>query len=263
MLTTTEGVVISRRDAGDNDSVIKVLSPELGLIEITVKGAKKLTSKNNSSTQLFACSNFCFNERNGRCYLNSSEPKNIFYGLRLDIEKTALASYFAEIVSYTVTERQSARDVYRLFMNCLYMLSEGKRSCRFIKFVFEMRMTADLGMMPGLLGCADCFRSEGVKMYFIIKNGLLVCEEHMMTRLLYPSAWNVPVTGGMIEALRFACLSEMDRIFNFKVSDKAMAVLGTISERYLETQFDRHFRTLDFYKSVSDEPTPPPVLPDE
>ncbi|MGN0665713.1 MAG: DNA repair protein RecO [Huintestinicola sp.] len=249
MLITTVGAVIYRRESGENDCIIKVLSPDMGLIEITVKGARKITSKNGSATQLFACSKLCFNERGGRYYLNSSEPVNIFYGLRLDMEKLALASYFAEVISYTVTEKQSANDVYRLFMNSMYMLSEGKRSCRFVKFVFEMRMTADLGMMPGLLGCVECFRTEE-KMYFLIKSGLLVCESHMVTRVLYPSQWNIPVSSGMIEAMRFACLSEMEKIFSFKVSDKALAVLGDISERYLETQFDRHFKTLDFYKNV-------------
>ena len=156
MLTTTEGTVISLREQGDNDRIIKVLSPEKGLIEITVKGAKKQNSSGNAASQLFACSRLCYNERKGRYYLNSSEPVKTFYGLRLDMKKLSLASYFSEIISYTVTEGQSARDIYRLFMNCLYMLSEKDVSCEFVKFIFEMRITADLGLMPGLLGCAEC-----------------------------------------------------------------------------------------------------------
>lgn len=40
MLITTVGAVISVRDVGDNDRFITVLSPDMGLVEISVKGAK-------------------------------------------------------------------------------------------------------------------------------------------------------------------------------------------------------------------------------
>lgn len=250
MLTTTEGAVISVREQGDNDRIIKVLSPEKGLIEITAKGAKKQNSSGNSATQLFACSRLCYNERKGRYYLNSSEPVKIFYGLRLDVKKLSLASYFAEIISYTVTEGQSARDIYRLFMNCLYMLSEKDASCEFVKFIFEMRITADLGMMPGLLGCAECYRGAEARLCFIVKRGIFLCEEHMHKENLHENDYNVPVTGGMLEAMRFVCLSQMDRIFSFRVSDDALKVLCKISELYAQEQLNRYFKTLGFYKTI-------------
>ena len=249
MLITTQGVVISVRDAGDNDRYITVLSPEMGLIDISVKGAKKLSSGNNASTQLFACSKFCFRERSGRYYLNSSEPVKIFYGLRLDMQKLALASYFSEIISCAVTSGQTAKDVYRLFLNSLYMISEKSADCAFVKFVFEMRVTADLGMMPGLLGCDECIRSD-IPLFFLIKQGIFLCDAHMQTRVIYPNKYNVEVTPGMFEALRFVCLSELDRIFNFRLSEQALKVLGEISELYAQEHFERHFKTLDFYKSV-------------
>ncbi len=252
MLITTQGVVISVRDVGDNDRYITILSPDMGLVEISVKGAKKLGSGNNASTQLFACSKFCFMERSGRYYLNSSEPVKIFYGLRLDMQKLALASYFSEIISCAVTSGQTANDVYRLFLNSLYMISDKSADCAFVKFVFEMRITADLGMMPGLLGCSECFRSD-IPLFFLIRQGIFLCDSHMQTRVLYPNKYNVEITPGMFEALRFVCLSELDRIFNFRLSEQALKLLGEISELYAAEHFERHFKTLDFYKSISSD----------
>lgn len=253
MLTTTEGVVISVKELRDNDRIIKLLSPELGLVDITAKGAKKQNSSSNASTQLFACAKFCFNERSGRYYLNSSEPVKNFYGLRLDMQKLSLASYFSEIITYAVTEKQSAKDVYRLFMNCLYMLSERGASCDFIKFIFEMRITADLGMMPGLLGCAECYRSDDVNLYFLIKKGIFLCEEHMRSQCEHENEYNTAVTSGMLEAMRFVCLSDMDKIFNFRVSDEALKKLCHISELYAQEQLNRYFKTLSFYKTIAAE----------
>ena len=253
MLITTEGTVISLREQGDNDRIIKVLSPEMGLIEITAKGAKKQNSSNNSATQLFACGKYCFNERNGRYYLNSSEPARIFYGLRLDIQVLSLASYFAEIISCVVTEKQSARDVYRLFMNCLYMLSEKKADCRFIKFIFEMRITADLGMMPDLFGCHKCYRSEDVELNFVVDRGIFVCTNHMDLQGVKFTPYLFLVSYGEFEAIRFVCLSEIDKIFNFKLSESALEKLGKISELYARVQLDKNFKTLNFYKEIESQ----------
>lgn len=251
MLTTTEGTVISVREQGDNDLILKVLSPEMGLIEITCKGVKKQNASGRAAAQLFACSKLCFNERNGRYYLNSSEPIRSFYGLRLDMKKLSLASYFAEMISYTVTEGQSANDIYRLFMNCLYMITERNASCDFIKFIFEMRVTADLGMMPGLLGCHECYCGCGEKpLYFLIDRGIFLCREHLRSASQLYNGYTEEVTAGMLEAMRFVCLSDIGSIFNFRVSEQSLERLCSISERYASEQLNRYFKTLDFYKNI-------------
>lgn len=252
MLTTTPGVVIGMREQGDNDRIVKVLSPDMGVIEITAKGAKKQNSSANASTQLFACSDFCFNERKGRYYLNSSRVSRIFYGLRLDVCKVALASYMAEIISYAVTENQTARDSYRLFMNSLYKLSETDTGCGVIKAVFELRLTAVLGMLPGLLGCAECYRFDGVELSFIINRGIFLCGEHL-PGLRQSGDICIPVSRGIFDAMQFICLTDMKRIFSFTLPGKSMKRLENICEKYFLCQMGRGFKTLDFYRNISGE----------
>ncbi|MCM1523052.1 MAG: DNA repair protein RecO [Ruminococcus sp.] len=253
MLITTEGAVISVRDLKDNDCFITVLSPKMGLIDITVKGVKKLGSGNTAAVQLFAAAKFCFNERGGRYYLNSSSPVKIFYGLRLDMQRLALASYFAEIIRWTVTSSQSANDIYRLFLNSLYMLSEKRADCGFVKFVFEMRITSELGHMPYLMGCRECFCFDK-PLYFLINKGIFLCSEHFDPNSL-PEVSAPLLTRGMFEALRFVCLSEPEKIFSFKLTEDALQRLGEISEMYLREQLERRFKTLDFYKQMTGDPS--------
>lgn len=252
MLRTTEGTVVHVNEYKEHDRIIRVFSPDMGVITITVKGAKKQTSSAYSCTQLFACARFCFNERGGRYYLNSCEPKKIFYSLSGDMQKMSLASYFAQIVEHSVTESQTAHDVYRLYMNCLYMIAERSADTDFIKFIFEMRFTADIGMMPGLLGCADCYTNEG-DLYFLINEGLVLCEAHMRTRAKCEGPNAIKISSGMFEAIRFVCLSELDKIFNFKLSEEALQTLGKVSERYCSAQLHRWFPTLEYYKSITKE----------
>ena len=133
MLITVTGLVIAERNLGESDKFIDVLTAEYGVVEICAKGARKITGKNNASTQLFAYGKFCFSKRGERFYLNSSEPIRVFYNLRLDMKKLALAEYFIEISKYCVTTGQSAKDAMSLLLNSLHFLSEGTRSCEFLK----------------------------------------------------------------------------------------------------------------------------------
>ncbi len=253
MLITVKGLVIAERDAGENDRFIDVLTAEYGAVEICVKGARKITGKNNASTQLFSYGNFCFNKRGDRNYLNSSEQIRSFYDLRLDMKKLSLASYFAEVSRYCVTTGQSAKDVMSLLLNTLHLLSSGLRSCEFLKSVFELRFMSEIGMLPQLIGCRDCYKYEADEMYFMVDRSCLLCGEHFHERNFEENYCHIRITNGVLQAMRFICLTDMNRLFNFKVGEQSQRLLNEVTEKYILTHLSRGFKTLDFYKNICDE----------
>ena len=125
-MLTIEGIVIKERSVGEQDKFIDVLTAKEGVIEISVKGAKKINSQSGSSAQLFAYSRFCIQLRKQRYYLNSAEPICIFYNLRTDIKKLSLAAYFADIVSYTIDRQNEYGEVLRLLLNTLHYLEKDE-----------------------------------------------------------------------------------------------------------------------------------------
>ncbi len=252
MLITTKGLVISQHNVKDNDRNINILTEEYGIVSINVKGALKITGSNNSSTQLFAYSNFCFNERGGRYYLNSSEPIHIFYGIRLDVEKLALACYFAEIASYAVVAEKIPRDVIRLVLNSLYFLENEKRSVSFIKPVFELRFMSETGHLPQLLGCKTCYRHDDDEMYFLIDKAVLLCGEHFRSNKITENRNTYMVSPSVLHMLRYICLVEFDRLFSFKTSGSDLRILSEISEKYILTHLSpsHKFKTLEYYKGI-------------
>ena len=52
-------------------------------------------------------------------FLNSSESEKLFYNIRLDPKKTALASYFSELLMYIRTEESGCDEIMRLTLNTL------------------------------------------------------------------------------------------------------------------------------------------------
>ena len=253
MLITVMGLVIAERNYGENDRFIDVLTAEYGVIEICAKGARKLTGKNNAATQLFAYAKFCFNKRNDRYYLNSSELVRVFYQLRLDMKKLALAEYFAEICRYCVTTGQTAKDIMSLLLNSLHFLSEDKRSCELLKSVFEMRFMFEIGIFPQLIGCRDCYKHDVDEMYFLTERSCLLCGEHFHARGFEENYYNIRISKTILHTLQFICLADKQRLFNFRLGEGSLRKLNEITEKYILLHIDKHFKALEFYKQLCEE----------
>lgn len=250
-MITIDGIVLKERSVGEQDKFIDILTKEHGLLEISVKGAKKINGKNSSSTQLFAYSRFCIQQRKNKFYLNSAEPIHIFYNLRASISVIALASYFADILRFSCTEEYSGNgEVMRLFLNCLYYLEKNLRSEAQIKSIFELRLMSEIGYMPDIIGCRECGIYEANELFFDISNGGFICcncfkeDAESISNFL---KIKLPV----LNVVRHIVLVDFDRLFNFKLSDSAQATLTQLSENYLLSHLERNFSTLNFYKSLN------------
>jgi len=247
MLFTTEGVVIRERSVGENDKFVDILTKTLGIIEVNIKGVKKITSKSSSSTGLFAYSKFCFSKRGDRYFLNSCEPIKIFYEIRLDIEKYALASYFADILKFAVVSEEPADVVLRLFLNTLHFLSCENRSKDFLKSIFELRLLTEIGLMPNLVACKSCIEYSSENVYFNILDGFFICENCFDG---IQNEYLIKISKSILHTMRFIVFSEFDKLFNFNISIKCQEILSYITEKYLATHLNREFKTLVFYKSL-------------
>lgn len=244
----TEGIVLKERMVGEQDKFIDILTKESGILEISVKGARKINGKSGSSTQLFAYSRFCINQKGERFFLNSAEPIHIFYGLRSSLTKISLASYFAEVLRYCVDPEAYGGNITRLFLNTLHYLEKDLRSEALLKSVFELRLLSEIGYMPDIVACRGCGEFEPTEIFFSIDDGVFYCKE--CAALLTASSYmrlKLPV----LQALRHIVLSDQERLFNFRVSEETMNKLSAATENYLLSHLERNFRTLDFYKSLT------------
>lgn len=246
-MITAEGIVLKERSVGEQDKFIDILTKESGVLEVSVKGARKINGKSGSSTQLFAYSRFCMNKRGERLYLNSAEPIHIFYDLRSSLTRLSLASYFAEVLRFCTVPEARNNDILRLFLNTLHFLEKGLREEKLLKAVFELRLMSEIGYMPDIVACRGCGLYEPEELFFCIDDGGFYCaecfggsEDNNYLKMKLP----------VLNAVRHIVLADFDRLFNFRASEKTMQTLAAAAESYLISHLERSFRTLDFYKSL-------------
>ena len=246
-MTTVEGIVLKERSVGEQDKFIDILTKESGVIEVSVKGAKKINGKSGSSTQLLAYSRFCIDKRGNYMYLNSAEPIHIFYGLRSSLSKISLASYFADVMRSCIKPEAQNGDIMRLMLNCLHYLETGERDEKLLKAIFELRLMSEIGYMPDIVACRSCGVFEPDELFFCISDGGFFCADCFENGT---ASDYLKVKLPVLSAVRHIVLTDFSRLFNFRVSEGTLQSLAELAEQYMLTHLEHGFGTLEFYKTI-------------
>lgn len=249
MLVTVEGIVIGRRDIGENNCFIDVLTNQFGVIEATAHGIKKTNSSNISSAGLFSYSKFCLNKHNLKYTLNSAQPKHSFFGLSSDITRFSLAAYLADIIKYTSTSEQNGEEILRFFAITLFELEKENADCEIIKAVFELRIASMLGFLPDLRACRGCGEYLKDTMFFSFDNSSLLCGDCEKTERKIGENLT-EISHDLLHTLRYVVYSPVEKLYKFTLKGKTRKDFSDFSERYLLMQLDRGFKTLDYYKNI-------------
>lgn len=247
MIITTNGIIIRERPVGENDKFVEILTEDKGIIEAKVRGGRKITSKNAAATQLLTYSKLCLNKLNSGYVVNSSQTLNVFFNIRFDVKKLALAAYLSDILRFSTPPEEPAKEPLRLFLNTLHFLDKGNRDTEQLKITFELRIMCELGLTPQLVGCHNCFKFSDEKMYFNLYDGRLCCKNCLDEYEAYRS---MTLNETMLHTIRYICLSEFEKIFYFKISQDCQKKLSMITERYMKIQFGKAFASLDYYKKI-------------
>ncbi len=241
---TAPGLVIREQSIGESDKLITVLTAQYGLVRAFSRGAKKTKSKKLAATSLLAYGDFTFSKTRDAYSVDEALVKEVFFELRQDVEKMALAQYFCQLANEFCEEDYESEEILRLFLNALWLLKTDKKSTDFIKSVVEFRLMAIGGYMPDLLACDSCGEYETDIMFFSYDSGKIYCNSCISR------GTGVSVPNSVVQAMRFTALSEFEKIFSFTLSDDALKRFGEITENYLLHKTERKFSTLDFYRTI-------------
>ena len=244
MYLTIQAIVLRVTDYNDRDALLTVLSRNHGKLTIKARGLRRKNSPLIAPCQLLAFAEFTLFEYKGQYTINEAHSLELFTALRRDLTKLSLGTYFAQVCDVISMEDLPNPELQSLLLNSLYGLSKLDLPETFVKSVFEMRAACLAGYTPDLFGCHICGSQNPDR--FDLSAGQLSCRgcasgEHGI---------RMPVTAGMLEAMRYVCLCDPKRLFSFQIGEQTLEQLSSLTESYLQTQLERGFSALDFYKSL-------------
>lgn len=246
MYLTTKALVLRLTDYNDKDTLLTLLTPEHGKITAKARGLRRKNSPLIAPCQLLAYGEFTLFDYRGMYTINEAQSVELFHGLRRDLTKLSLGTYFAQVAEVLSQEDMPDPALLALVLNCLYALDKLRKPETLVKAVFELRSASLAGYTPDLTACHICGSESPDR--FDISLGRLECQDCGQTA---QSGIRMPITAGVLNAMRYIVCCHPKKLFSFDMGKSAMEQLSAVSEGYLCAQLERGFSTLDFYKSLN------------
>jgi DNA repair protein RecO (recombination protein O) len=179
---TTPAVLLRKLEYGDFDLILTLLSLQRGKISLIAKSAKKSTKRFAGILELFSLMEVVASAGRGRGLPVLQEATLIspFSTIRNDINKTAYASYWCELINNWVEENQKQEQLFYLLKHVLNELDRGESKAAQISILFQMKLLHLTGHGPNLKQCGRCRKNLEIilptQIVFDIAKGTILCD---------------------------------------------------------------------------------------
>ena len=116
-----------------------------GKISCVAKGARRPKSALLAGTQIFCFGEYLVYQGSQTYHMNAVEPIEIFYNLRVDLDKLRIAVHINKIIQDVTHENQNCYKILQLVLNTLYTISETEKNLDMVLSVFKLRLLCILG----------------------------------------------------------------------------------------------------------------------
>lgn len=223
----TKGIVIQEHNMGDYDKMLTILTPGLGKISCAAKGARRPKSGLLAGSQYLCFGEYIVYKGASSYNINSCNTIEVFYNVRIDLDKLETVAEITKLVQKVTTENQNSYKILQLLLNTIYVISETQKDLKLIKSIFKLRLMSILGFAPNIENCITCKEEEIA--YFSFKDKGFKCE---ICGKQDKSA--MKINKGTETAIKYAILSPAKKLYSFNVQEESIKELEIISKLYTE-----------------------------
>lgn len=121
----TEGIVIKRRNYGEADRILTILTKDHGKLSVKATGVRKITSRRSSHIELLNHVAMGLYKANTVPVLTEAKMIDDFAPIKNDFNKVGLAYHLCELVDGLCPDNQENSKVFFLLRNFLTQLAQG------------------------------------------------------------------------------------------------------------------------------------------
>lgn len=174
--------------------------------------------------------------KGGNTYtMNSCETIELFYNIRMDIDKLTIACNLNKIILDVTTENQNTYKILQLYLNTLYVLSEMDFNKNLLTSTFKLRLLAILGFAPNVKECVNCKNIDDIS-YFSIKDNGFKCS--VCGKLDKSAIQILPETRDSIKYI-LGCLAK--KLYSFHTTEEAIKELELITKLYFNEKLEKEY----------------------
>ena len=189
-----------------------------------------------AGSQLLCFGEYVLRKSNDMYTMQSCDPIEIFYQIRVDIEKLNYVAAIIKIITDVTTENQNNYNILKLFLNTLYIISESDKNLDFIISVFKMRLLKILGYMPNINECVSCGEKEKLT-EFSIKDDGLKCEA-----CARQDNGVIHLSEGSKYAIIYSLTADAKKIFSFTIKEESLKEFELITRIYFNEKLEKEYK---------------------
>ena len=150
---TVHAIVLRRKDTGESDRRLTVLTLEQGKIDVIAKGARKAASRLAGSSDPLSASILSLAPGKRNLYVTQAQPLSAFRSLRNDFDRLSMALALAELYAAVMPFEQPDAAAFELLKSSLEALEAHERPLVALVWA-EVRLLEAAGFQPQFGVCA-------------------------------------------------------------------------------------------------------------
>ena len=243
------GIVLHRRDYGEADRLITLLTPNRGKVVLLAKGARRVTSRKAGHLELFT--HVRLQVARGRTWdiITQAETWHNYPRLRESLPRMAHAYYMAELLLHFAAEEEADPALFDLAQETLAYLNSADNLLVVSRW-FEAHLLRVTGFQPQLYVCPVCGENLSVHVVnvWVPAQGGALCprcgEAHQDA---------LPLPPRLLKLMRYLQVHTFARARTLPVPPEMWRELETYMQGYLRTILERDIRATAFIRRLRQE----------
>ncbi|OGD65793.1 DNA repair protein RecO [Candidatus Berkelbacteria bacterium RIFOXYA2_FULL_43_10] len=237
MVYKTSGIVLKRKNFGEADRVLTILTERFGKISAIAKGSRKIKAKLLGHLEPFTQVNFQFHEGRNFYIVTSADIVHNFENIHNDYQKTTRAFYLGELCDKFLESDEKNIEVYRLLSSALEYLEDNNVDLM-LRF-FELKIIEASGFKPALRECVHCRKilTAGSNFWDQSEGGIICsdCQKKFQH--------GKKISDGVIKLLRVIEEKDIENATKIKQDNKIEAETEEILDLYIKNILERELKS--------------------
>ena len=245
-LEASDAIILRHINYGEADRIVTFFTPEHGRCKGFARNARKSRKRFGPGLEPFAKVRMHWSESasGGLLTLREVDLLDLHVGLRNDLDAIALAGYGCELVEEMVGDDPGHPQVYSLLEAFLGQLAAVGGSAA-ARLLFELRLLDDIGYLPHLLHCSECFADLAVDpVTFDPRRGGSLC------RNCDPDGTGLLVSRATLGSLSKILRSPVTAFAEINLGETTLREGSKALETAIQAHLTRPLRSLEFLQKI-------------
>ncbi len=240
-LYRVSAIVLKRRDQGEADRLLTVLTRDRGKLTLLAKGVRRPASRKAGHIEPFTLVDLLVAKGKSLDLVTQAETSEAHRALREDLWRSTWAYYVAELADAFTVEDDPQALLFELVAETLDRLNRGDDPALAVRY-YELHLLGLVGYQPQLFRCVACDALLEPEVNFLsIERGGALCPKHG-AHLVDTIALPVNV----LKVLRYLQTRDWSQVAQLQLSSQISGQLETMLARYIVYHLERTLRSATF-----------------